>query len=50
MFGEHAAFIVPSYVISFLALSITTLVIWRTHAARKKELARMEAKLEKTDA
>ena len=49
MFGEHAAFIIPSYVISFLALSVTTLVIWRTHMVRKKELARMEAQLEKQD-
>jgi len=47
MFGEHAAFIIPSYLISFLALSIATLVIWRTYSVRKKELARMEAQLEK---
>jgi len=50
MFGEHAAFIIPSYAISFLALSITAFVIWRTYALRKKELARIEAQLEKSDA
>lgn len=44
MFGEHAAFIIPSYVISFLALAIAALVIWRTHGVRRAELARLEAK------
>lgn len=42
MFGEHASFIIPSYVISFVALAVTALVIWRTHRARRAELNRLE--------
>ncbi len=44
MFGEHAAFIIPSYAISFFALAISALVIWRTHGVRKAELKRLDAK------
>ncbi|MEM7290627.1 MAG: heme exporter protein CcmD [Pseudomonadota bacterium] len=43
MFEEHAAFIIPSYAISFVALSITVLVIWTTYKSRTAELKRMEA-------
>ncbi|MDJ0612073.1 MAG: heme exporter protein CcmD [Rhizobiaceae bacterium] len=49
MFGEHAAFIIPSYLISFVALAGASLVIWRTHIARKKELARMEAQMDQAN-
>jgi heme exporter protein CcmD len=44
MFGEHAPFIIPAYAISALALAVTTLIIWRTHHARRKELQRVEVK------
>lgn len=44
MFGEHAAFIIPSYVISFVALAGASLVIWRTYGLRRAELKSLEAK------
>ncbi len=42
MFGEHAAFIIPSYAISFLVLAGMTTLIRLNYAARRKELARLE--------
>ncbi|MEM7216046.1 MAG: heme exporter protein CcmD [Pseudomonadota bacterium] len=42
MFGEHAAFIVPAYAISFVALSLTTAItIWIYHA-RLTEIQTLE--------
>ncbi|MEO0328332.1 MAG: heme exporter protein CcmD [Pseudomonadota bacterium] len=43
MFGEHAAFIIPSYVITAVALVTLTLWIWLTWCRRKAELAQLEA-------
>lgn len=43
MFGEHAAFIIPSYVISFVSFVVATIVIWRTHRVRSEELAQIIA-------
>lgn len=42
MFGEHAAFILPSYVVTGLALVGTTAVIWFSYRIRKKELETLE--------
>ena len=42
MFGEHAAFIIPSYVISFVAITVTTIVIWRLGKLRKAEIKKLE--------
>jgi len=42
MFGEHAAFILPSYIISFAVLAGMTIFIRFNYAARCKELARLE--------
>lgn len=47
MFGEHAAFIIPSFAISFFALSVTTIVIVRTYSMRKRELAHLEEQTQK---
>jgi len=43
MFGEHAAFIIPSYAVSFVALAIAVLVAVRIYRLRKTELRRLEA-------
>lgn len=42
MFGEHAAFIIPSYIISFVAIAGMTLFIILQSKARQKELKRLE--------
>jgi len=42
MFGEHAAFIIPSYLISFAVLAGMVVIIRFNYAARRKELARLE--------
>lgn len=42
MFGEHAAFILPSYIISFVVLAGMTVFIRLNYSARKKELAKLE--------
>ena len=42
MFGEHAAFIIPAYLISFVALALTTLVTILNYHQRKRELAQLE--------
>ena len=42
MFGEHAGFIIPSYVISFFAILAMTIFIIAQHKARKQELKRLE--------
>lgn len=42
MFGEHAGFIIPSYIISFLAIAGMTLFILAQNKARKAELKRLE--------
>lgn len=42
MFGEHASFIIPSYIISFAAIIGMTLFIILQHKARKTELKRLE--------
>ena len=42
MFGEHAAFIIPAYLISFVALAGTTLVIILNYRKRRRELGQLE--------
>ena len=42
MFGEHAAFIIPAYLISFLALAITAIFVRHTYKKRLKELEHLE--------
>jgi len=42
MFGEHASFIIPSYIISFIAITGMTVFIITQHKARKNELKRLE--------
>lgn len=44
MFGDHAAYIVPSYLIT--ALVMLGLIVWirMTYARHKKELKALEAK------
>lgn len=42
MFGEHAAFIVPSYIITAIALIGMTLVVLKTYKSRKLELKSLE--------
>jgi len=42
MFGEHASFIIPSYVISFFAIVGMTIFIIVQHKSRKTELKRLE--------
>lgn len=49
MFGEHAAFIIPSYLISFVSLSVMALYIWRTYRARLAALKALEAKHDEAD-
>ena len=44
MFGEHASFIIPSYLISFLALVGTAIYIVLVHRSRLKELKQLEEK------
>lgn len=43
MFGEHAPFIVPAYVISFLLLAGCVVWTWRTWRLRQRELDRLNA-------
>ncbi|MEM9279682.1 MAG: heme exporter protein CcmD [Pseudomonadota bacterium] len=47
MFGEHAAFILSSYAITFVALGVTTLVIMRNYRAKKAEIRVLEEKRKK---
>ncbi len=42
MFGEHASFIIPSYIISFVAIVGMTIYIIAQHKLRKAELKRLE--------
>lgn len=42
MFGEHADFIIPSYIISFVAILGMTIFIIAQHKSRKAELKRLE--------
>jgi len=42
MFGEHAAFIIPSYIISFVVLVGMTVVIRFNYSTRCKELAELQ--------
>ncbi len=42
MFGEHAGFIIPSYIISFAAILGMTIFIIAQHRSRKTELKRLE--------
>lgn len=49
MFGEHASFIIPSYVITAVCLVGMTVWIWLSHRSRKAELARLEAAYKKVD-
>lgn len=42
MFGEHASFIIPSYIISFIAILGMTVFIIAQHKSRKSELKRLE--------
>ena len=43
MFGEHAAFIIPSYVVSALALVISIVWIRSAYSRRMAELAKLES-------
>ena len=42
MFGEHASFIIPAYLITAVALGATTLAILRSYKARKAEISSLE--------
>jgi heme exporter protein CcmD len=42
MFGEHASFIIPSYIISFAAITGMALFVITQYKARKSELKRLE--------
>jgi len=42
MFGEHAGFIIPSYIITFVTIFAMTLFIVAQYKARKAELKRLE--------
>ena len=42
MFGEHAGFIIPSYLISFAVLAGMVIAIRLSYSARCKELAKLE--------
>lgn len=42
MFGEHASFIIPSYIISSVAILGMTGFILAQHRSRKAELKRLE--------
>ena len=42
MFGEHASFIIPSYIISFSAIVGMTIFLITRHKSRKAELKRLE--------
>ncbi len=42
MFGEHAGFIIPSYIISFCAISGMAIFIMAQYKSRKQELKRLE--------
>ena len=42
MFGEHAPFIIPAYLISFFALAVTAGIIMLQYRRRKTELQALE--------
>lgn len=42
MFGEHASFIIPSYIISSVAILGMTVFIIAQHKSRKAEIKRLE--------
>lgn len=42
MFGEHASFIIPSFIITFVTLIAMTLFIILQHKSRKAELKQLE--------
>ena len=44
MFGEHASFIIPSYLISLAAVLGMTIFIIAQYKSRKSELKRLEEK------
>lgn len=42
MFGQYAAFIIPSYAVSAIAIIAMTLIIKIQHRTRKRELSDLE--------
>ena len=42
MFGEHANFIIPAYLITVVSLVGMTVFVWLTYRARKRELQHLE--------
>ena len=46
MFGEHAAFIIPAYLITTAALAATVIATLVTYRKRRAELAAIEASQE----
>jgi heme exporter protein D len=44
MFGKHAAYIIPSYVLTVLVIAGLLLWILATYRKRKSEIAALEAK------
>jgi len=42
MFGEHASFIIPSYIITFVTIVAMAVFIVTQYKARKAELKRLE--------
>ena len=42
MFGEHASFIIPAYLITAAVLGVTALAILRSYKARKAEIRSLE--------
>ena len=46
MFGDHAAFIIPAYLISLVVLAATAVTISMAYRRRRKELADLEGVLE----
>ncbi len=43
MFGEHAAFIVPAYLITAVSIAAMVIVTLATHRKRRSELQAIEA-------
>ena len=49
MFGEHAAFIIPAYLVSFAGLALLAVYIILTHARRRHELEKLERRIREND-
>lgn len=49
MFGEHAAFIIPAYIITFAAMAIMTVVIILQYRSRKSELEKLDVSQSKQE-